>query len=86
MQPVQIKMARAALDFSIDQLAAAAGIAHMDVVQLEGGGSMDDDLLGKVRAALELAGIELIDDNGVRLRGRSAATIPLEELSSANDE
>lgn len=88
MHPVQIKMARAALDLSVDQLASKAGISHVEVQQLETGGGVGGEIETKARAALEAEGIEWIEDDGVRFKGTGAGavTIPLGQLNSYNDE
>lgn len=88
MQPVQIKMARAALDFSVDDLASKAGVSHVEVLQLETGGTGETEAYEKARTALESAGIEWIDDDGVRFRiGNAAAqSITVEELTTENDK
>jgi transcriptional regulator with XRE-family HTH domain len=75
----QIKAARALLSWSQEQLAQAADISIPTIKRLE---SNDGPLGGrtetakKIRAALEAAGIEFIDENGggpgVRLRKRLA--------------
>jgi predicted transcriptional regulator len=71
----QLKAARSLLDWSQEQLAAAAGISIPTIKRLE---AQDGPLGGrhdtakKIRAALEDAGVEFIDENGggagVRLR------------------
>ncbi len=88
MHPVQMKMARAALDLSVDQMASKAGISHLDVQQLESGGAVGSDVEGKARAALEAEGIEWLDEDGVRFKGlaSSGVTVPLDKLNSYNDE
>jgi transcriptional regulator with XRE-family HTH domain len=73
----QVKAARALLDWSQQELAAAANISIPTVKRLEA----QDGLLGgrsetgeKIRFALEHAGVEFINENGggpgVRLRKR----------------
>jgi predicted transcriptional regulator len=80
-------MARAALDLSIDQLASRAGVSEHDIIQLEDENSGAVDHAGRVRATLENAGIEWIDDNGVRFIGKAAsAAVPVEELTTGNDD
>ena len=73
----QIKAARSLLAWSQHQLAAAAGISVPTVKRLEAhdgplGGR--DETAGKIRSALEKAGVEFIEENGggpgVRLRTR----------------
>ncbi len=87
MHPVQVKMARAALDLSVDGLAGKAGISHLEVQQLEAGGAVGGEAESKARAALEAEGIEWIGDDGVRFTGAAgAATIPIGQLNSYNDE
>ena len=87
MQPVQLKMARAALDLSIDQLAARAGVSHVDIARLEDGTDGDDSHTARVRAVLESEGIVWIDEDGVRFTGDHAAdaAVPVEELTTGND-
>jgi predicted transcriptional regulator len=87
VQPVQIKMARAALDLSVDQLASKAGVSQADILRLEDGTVGAVDHAGRVRAALEQEGIEWIDDNGVRFIEKAAsAAVPVEELTTGNDD
>ena len=87
MQPVQLKMARAALDLTIDQLASKAGLSHLDIARIESGEAGADELAGPLRAVFEEAGIEFLDQDGVRARLSTVpGVVPLEELSSANDE
>jgi predicted transcriptional regulator len=73
----QIKAARALLDWSQQQLAAAAEVSVPTIKRLEA----QDGLLGgrsetgaKIQFALEQAGVEFIDENGggpgVRMRRR----------------
>ena len=73
----QLKAARALLAWSQQRLAAAADVSIPTIKRLE----FQDGPLGgrnvtgtKIRAALETAGIEFIEENGggpgVRLRGR----------------
>jgi ribosome-binding protein aMBF1 (putative translation factor) len=73
----QIKAARALLCWSQETLAAAATVSVPTIKRLEA----EDGMLGgrnetaeKIRSALEVAGIEFIDENGggpgVRLRKR----------------
>lgn len=87
MQPVQLKMARAALDLSVDQLAARAGVSHVEIARLEDGADGTGEATERVRAVFEAAGIQWIDEDGVRFTSPpNEATIALEALSSANDE
>ena len=74
----QLKAARALVGWSQEDLAAASGVSVPAIKRLESG----EDLLGgrkttgrKIKAALEKAGVEFIDENGgglgVRFRRRS---------------
>ena len=71
MKPVQVKMARAALGWSMEKLAKAAGVHRNTVSNFEteiyGG---DPATLQKMKRALEKAGIEFTngDAPGVRLK------------------
>jgi predicted transcriptional regulator len=74
----QIKAARALLDWSQEQLADASDVSLPTIKRLEAqegllGGRTET--VGKIRHALERAGIEFIDENGggpgVRLRRRT---------------
>lgn len=87
MRPVQLKMARAALDLSVDQLAAKAGVSHVEIARLEDGADGTGEATERVRALFETAGIQWIDEDGVRFAGTpNDETIALDALSSANDE
>ncbi len=88
MQPVQIKMARAALDLSVDDLASKAGVSHVEVLRLEAGGTGETEAYDKARTVFEAAGIEWIGDDGVRFTGSTDAeqSIPVDELTTENDK
>ena len=74
----QVKAARALLGWSQADLAQHSGVSEPTVARLE---SMDGKLGGredtaeKIRTAIEIAGVEFIDENGggrgVRLRKRA---------------
>lgn len=73
MKPAQVRMARAALRWSLEDLAKAAGVHRNTISNFETeryAGS--EEALQAIRAALEAAGIEFIPENGggpgVRLR------------------
>jgi transcriptional regulator with XRE-family HTH domain len=75
----QVKAARALLGWSQADLARHSGISEPTVARLESvegelGGR--EDTAAKIQAALEVAGIEFIDENGggsgVRLRKRTS--------------
>ena len=73
VKPAQVRMARAALNWSLADLAKVAGVHRNTISNFETeryGGSAD--ALEAIRAALEAAGVEFIAENGggpgVRLR------------------
>lgn len=71
VKPAQVRMARAALDWSLADLAQAADV-HRNTISNYERGIYDGDpkSLGKIRAALEKAGVVFIDGDsfGVRLK------------------
>lgn len=79
ISPSQMRGARAMLNFSQAELAQRASISIETLKRLEGtrvgisvGQGVSIEALGKVRAALEKAGVIFVDENGegpgVRLR------------------
>ncbi len=72
MLPVQSRMARAALGMGVRDLASAAKVSPDTVARLERGESLYPRTVEAIRAALESAGVEFIEENGggpgVRLR------------------
>lgn len=72
MKPIQCRMARAALGWSTQELAQAAGVGGNTVNRFEAGQDARLSSVEKIRAAVEQAGVILIDENGegpgVRLR------------------
>lgn len=77
----QLRAARGLLGWSQSELAAHAGLSLPTVKRLEGGFGphVSDDARAKMKKALELAGIEFIDENGggpgVRLRKRQGSKV-----------
>ena len=71
---IQVKMARAALGWSVRELAAKAEIAANTVSRYENGADAYGDTLSKMLRVFEDAGIEFINENGggpgVRLRDK----------------
>ena len=69
---IQVKMARAALGWSVRELAAKAEIAANTVSRYENGADAYGDTLLKMQRVFVDAGLEFIDENGggpgVRLR------------------
>ena len=72
MKPVQIRMARAALDWGVRELAEKAGCTPNTITRIENGSDSKASTLNAIRSALESAGVEFIAENGggpgVRLR------------------
>jgi hypothetical protein len=64
MNALQCKMARAALDLGVRQLAALAKVSPDTVARLERGEPLRDRTVDAIRAALEGAGVEFIAENG----------------------
>jgi transcriptional regulator with XRE-family HTH domain len=75
MTPAQCRMARAALELGIRELADAAKVSTNTIVRLERGDELRERTVDAIRAALESAGVEFIDENGggagVRLRKKA---------------
>ena len=65
-------MARVALGLGVRELAAKAGVTANTITRIENGADARQSTIDRLRAVLEAAGIEFIDENGggpgVRLR------------------
>jgi transcriptional regulator with XRE-family HTH domain len=77
--PPQIRMARAALGWSVHELGKRAGVAGNTVSRFENGSGVMVDTLVRMQAALESAGVIFISADhtggpGVRLREAPART------------
>ncbi len=71
VEPAQARMARAALNWSLADLAAAAGVHRNTIFNFETGKyAGSEEALAAVRAALESAGVEFIAENDGRPGGR----------------
>jgi DNA-binding XRE family transcriptional regulator len=70
MLAAQCRMARAALGFTVRELAEKAGVSHDTIVRIEAGGTLKDSTVAKVRATFEAAGVEFTDGNqpGVKIK------------------
>jgi transcriptional regulator with XRE-family HTH domain len=70
LNAVQSKMARAALDLGIRDLAKLARVSPDTIARLEHGEELRERTIAAIRAALEAAGVEFTngDQPGVRLR------------------
>ena len=94
MLPVQCKMARAALDLGIGDLAQRAKVSPDSVARFERGEALEPHTIDAIETALQAAGIEFLsEDNnggtGVRLRKtapQGPISIDVEDLNSENDE
>jgi len=68
----QWQAARALLGWSQSDLAERVGVVRMTIKRLEGGEAVSDDIRFRAQAALEVAGVVFIAENGggagVRLR------------------
>lgn len=65
VQPIQLKMARAALGLSIIAFAQEAGVSHETIVRFERGEKLKDSTVTNIVRAMERAGIVLLNDDGV---------------------
>ncbi|WP_211299509.1 helix-turn-helix domain-containing protein [Pukyongiella litopenaei] len=72
MNATQSKMARAATGLGVRDLAKLAGVSPDTVARLERGEELRPRTVLNIRAALEAAGVEFVEENGggagVRLR------------------
>ncbi len=64
MKAVQSKMARVAVNLGVRELAAAARVSTNTVARFERGEELKPRTIAALRAALEAAGVEFIDENG----------------------
>lgn len=66
-------MARAALDWTLDDLAKASGVARRTVARFEAGEAVQADKQDALRKALEEAGVSFVDS------GKLAGAVRLKE-------
>lgn len=64
MTPEQLRMARAALNWSIQELGYQATVNRNTITRFESGGDVRVSTLNKIKKALEAAGVEFIAENG----------------------
>ncbi len=76
MTPAQCRMARAALGLGVREVAALAEVSTNTITRLERGDALYPRTVEAIRAALEVAGVEFIPENGggpgVRLKKAGA--------------
>ena len=61
---VQCKMARVAVGWGVRDLARGASVSTDTIARLERGETLKQSTLNAIRAALEAAGVEFIEQNG----------------------
>ena len=73
----QCRMARAALEFTVQELAEKAGVPKDRILGVEAGEKIKSGTVAKVQAALEAAGVEFTRDGfpGVRLHESGIARV-----------
>jgi len=64
MTPAQSRMARAALQLGVRDVAALASVSPNTIARLERGDDLYPRTVSAIRAALEAAGVEFIAENG----------------------
>lgn len=79
MNAAQSRMARAATGLGVRDLAVRAGVSPDTIARLERGEELKPSTLAAIRAALESAGVEFIEENGggpgVRLKRDQAGRV-----------
>lgn len=68
MNATQCRMARAGLDWTLDDLARRSGVNRRTIINFEKDGPASDDSVAKLRAALEREGCVFIE-RGVYMGG-----------------
>ncbi|WP_395448897.1 helix-turn-helix domain-containing protein [Aminobacter sp. UC22_36] len=64
MNPAQCRMARAALEWGVLDLAREAAVSTQTIVRFERGEVLKEATVDRLRAAFEAVGIEFIPENG----------------------
>ena len=86
MQAVQVKMARAALGLSVEDLARLAGVSAPALASLESGGAAEPVVTQGLGLFFASNGIELIDSDGVRAKASQASDfVTVDKLTTEND-
>jgi transcriptional regulator with XRE-family HTH domain len=68
MTPAQCRMARAALNIGVRELAEAAKVSTNTVTRLEAGEVLKARTVEAMQRALEAAGVEFLNGSGVKLK------------------
>lgn len=68
MTPAQCRMARAALNIGVRELAEAAKVSTNTVTRLEAGEALKPRTIEAMQRALEAAGVEFLNGSGVKLK------------------
>ena len=75
VEGIQIRMGRAAIGWSVRELARNAGVTPNTISRIENGGDALASTIERLQTALENAGVIFIDEDelgpGVRLRERT---------------
>ncbi|QQR69088.1 MAG: helix-turn-helix transcriptional regulator [Alphaproteobacteria bacterium] len=75
----QVRMARAAMDWTIEDLAGTADLAPRTIQQVErGAGNAQETTLRKLQETFESRGLEFTPDNGVREHDRTVTILESE--------
>ncbi len=64
MLPIQCRMARTALTLGVKELAQLADVSTNTISRFEAGEELKPRTVAAIRAALEKAGVEFIEENG----------------------
>jgi len=68
MNAAQCRAGRALINMTVKELAARAKVATSTIIRLEHGEELKPRTVDDIRAALEAAGVELVEGGGVRPR------------------
>ena len=75
--PVQCKMARAALDWGVRELAAKADKSPNTIARFERGEDMPRETIAEIRAALELGGVEFVAEDEASSAGGAGVRVTM---------
>ena len=75
LSALQCRMARAALDFGVRDLAAIADVSPNTIARLEKGEALHRRTLAHVRGALEAVGVQFIEAKALSVRGGEGVRI-----------